>query len=553
MRAPKPGKVEARERAEIRALAGAFPFTDLGNAERLVVRNRDRIRFCLQRRKWLLWDGTRLAWDERDEIFQLAKQTVRAIHKEAGACRDDQLRLATAKHARDSEKLARIQALVSLARTEAGVSVLLAELDADSYALNCSNGTLDLRTGKMRKANPADLITKTTGVSFVPGARSALWDRVLFDAVGGDTELAGYLQRVAGYALIGAPLERAFFFLFGPPGTAKSTFIDALHAAFGEYARAASFETWLVQQSMGGNRGDLVRLAGTRLVTSVEVRQGARFDEATLKAVTGGDQLVVAAKYEKEVSFRASFTILLAANDAPIAKDDDEGLWARLRRIPLKSQIPPDRQDPKIKNQLREPGHAAAVLAWAVSGCAAYQRDGLGSCAAVAESTAEYRADLDHFAEFLADRLVSDATGRIDRKSLREAYCAWGEETGRRALLGAKEIVKRLRLRGYKETRLHGNWIWVGLRTRQYYDEEGVRGADQTGISTMSSDDLPQAGLSGNGAPKCTPPAPDDDPEERAAIREEPSAGAAPIGLPLGSTPGARPSDLEPTTPAKEP
>jgi len=246
--------------------------------------------------------------------------------------------------------------------------VLLSDLDADPYLLNCSNGTLDLRTREIRNASPKDLITKTTGICYAAGAQSTLWDRVLSDAVGGDVELAEYLQRLAGYALIGEPLERAFFFLFGPPGTAKSTIIDALHAAFGEYARAASFETWLVQQSIGGNRGDLVRLAGTRLVTSVEVRQGARFDEALLKGVTGGDLLVAAAKYESEVSFRPSFTILLAANDAPSAKDDDEGLWARLRRVPLKSQIPAERQDPKIKFWLREPEHAAAVLAWAVEG-----------------------------------------------------------------------------------------------------------------------------------------------------------------------------------------
>ena len=76
MTGPKLRNGEASERAEVNALAGAFPFTDLGNAERLVARNRERIRFCLQRRKWLLWDGTRWTWDERDEIFQLGDRVM---------------------------------------------------------------------------------------------------------------------------------------------------------------------------------------------------------------------------------------------------------------------------------------------------------------------------------------------------------------------------------------------------------------------------------------------------------------------------------------------
>ena len=113
-----------------------------------------------------------------------------------------------------------------------------------------------------------------------PDAKGELGDRGRRDATGGDAELATYLQRMAGYSLIGESLERVLFFVFGEPGTAKSTLLEALHGALGDYARSADFETWLQRQTVGGNRGDLVRLAGARLVTSVEVRKGARWDEA---------------------------------------------------------------------------------------------------------------------------------------------------------------------------------------------------------------------------------------------------------------------------------
>lgn len=508
------------------SLPGAFALTDIGNAERFVARNRDQVRYCPQRRKWLLWEQCRWEWDDRGYVTHLAKRAVRAIYEEAAACPDDEQRAALVKHARASETAGRVQAMLTLAQSELGVPVLVNELDADPYALNCPNGTVDLRSGELRAHRQRDLITKSTGVRFDPSARSELWDRVLNDATGGDAELATYLQRVVGYALIGEPLERVFFFFFGPPGTAKSTLLDAFHGAFGDYAESATFETWLVQSNVGGNRGDIVRLLGARLVTSSEVSRGARWDEALIKRVTGGDELVAAAKFEAEVSFRPSFTLVLAANDAPSAREDDAGLWARMRRIPFTAQIPPERQDPTIKQKLRQPEHAAAVLAWAVEGCLAYQRDGFGTCKAVEASTAEYRADLDHFAEFLADSCIFEVGAQITRKALREAYRDWCDETGRRALLGDKDIVSKLiDTKKCKPQKVRGVRGWSGLRLRALADadaESGAEGAARGSTSLASAHVPAHEDRLGNGAPKCpTAPTLFDDPDERDAIREE--------------------------------
>jgi putative DNA primase/helicase len=197
--------------------------------------------------------------------------------------------------------------------------------------------------------------------------------RVLETAVGNDRELAEYLQRVAGYALSGTAIERAFFFLYGPPGTAKSTVLDALRGALGEYAVAAASDTFLVQSNTGGNRGDIVRLAGARLVTASEIRPGAKWDSTIIKQITGGDTIVAAAKYESEIELRATFVLILAANDAPRLRDDDDGLWARMRRVPLVAQIPREQQDREMKARLQSPEHAAAILAWAVQGCLDWQ------------------------------------------------------------------------------------------------------------------------------------------------------------------------------------
>lgn len=457
----------------------AFNCTDLGNAERLIARYRDRVRYCPQRKKWLLWDGTRWRWDETAAIERMAKRTARSILSDEASEADDNRRKALVSWSFKSEGNKSIKAMVALAQSEQDVPVLLDELDRDPYLLNCANGTVNLRTAELRDHDRSDLITRTTGVKYDFGARSELWDRVLSEACGGDAELAVYVQHVIGYSLIGIPLERAFFFIYGPPGTSKSTLIDAVHAALGGYVEEADFDTWLQKPQVGGNRGDLVRLAGARLVTSREAKPGAKWDETLIKRITGGDPLTVAAKYENEVTFRPAFALLFAANDAPAAREDDDGFWARMRRIPITHQIPPERQDKSLKLKLAEPEHAQAILAWAVRGCASYIANGFPNCNAVETSTAEYRAELDHFSTFLAERCEFDPDYLVTRKDLRKAYERWAEEVGRKSLLDARAIAKKLRARGCKDASpVNGYERWLGVQLRalvQPSDDEWSR------------------------------------------------------------------------------
>lgn len=512
----------------VRAGDEAFPeismigmrLTETGNAERLVARYRDRIRYCPPRRRWLMWALHRWVWDERGEIQRFAKATVRGIYGEAERCDDEEKRKAISKHARDSEKAARRAAMITLAQSEDGIAVLPNELDADPWAFNVLNGTIDLRTGELRPHRREDLITKLSPVVYDAAARSELWEQYLRDATGGDEELAAYLQRSVGYALQGTITEKAFWFLHGPPDGMKSTFIDAVDGALGEYHVPTSFETWLVQSSTGGNRGDLVRLMGARLVSSVEVRKGAKFDEAMIKSITGGDAITAAAKYEAELSFYATFALWLAANDAPVIRDDDEGAWSRVRRVPFVHPLPKDRQDPTMRARLREPAARAAILAWAVQGCLAWQKQGIGTCAAVEASTAEYRTDMDRVAGFFAERCVFAVDGKAERKALRTGYEEWCKENGIKVPLSGKELGARLRDKGVTDAKSDGRRFWAGVRLSGAWEETHgdsrvTKGHHSQEVLTRKSNGT----LSGSGDPSC-PCDPDDD-IERQAIQEE--------------------------------
>ena len=151
----------------------ALPLTDLGNAERLAARFGHRLRYCHLWGKWLQYDGARWATDDTGEIHRLAAMTARLLLEEArslaqlaqAAEEHERQRLnnileATVKWAKRSEGVARINAMVELARSRLGIPVRPEEMDSDPWLFNAVNATIDLRTGGLQPHDPQDLITK---------------------------------------------------------------------------------------------------------------------------------------------------------------------------------------------------------------------------------------------------------------------------------------------------------------------------------------------------------------------------------------------------------
>src|ERR687897_2393234 len=142
--------------------------TDLGNAERFVDAHRDHVLWCPARKSFLCWDGKRYAWDERGEVVKLAHLTARSIFHEAAHTEDEDEQKAITKWALASQNESRINAMLSQARPYLAVG--MEELDRDPWLVNCQNGTLDLRTGKLKDHDPIDRITKIAPVEYDPEA-----------------------------------------------------------------------------------------------------------------------------------------------------------------------------------------------------------------------------------------------------------------------------------------------------------------------------------------------------------------------------------------------
>jgi putative DNA primase/helicase len=65
-----------------------------------------------------------------------------------------------------SEAEQRVNTLVALAKSEAGISPTPYQLDADPWLLNVAKDTLDLRTGELREHRREDLLKKLAPVHY---------------------------------------------------------------------------------------------------------------------------------------------------------------------------------------------------------------------------------------------------------------------------------------------------------------------------------------------------------------------------------------------------
>ena len=458
--------------------ATPYAMTDLGNAERLCAWHGDAIRWDVARRMWRAWDGRRWAVDSALCVNALAADTARKIRQEAAAAPSNNgngrdLGRDLFAHAVKSESRDRLAAMLEVAKSRPGIAVAADALDVDPWALNVLNGTLDLRTGALRPHNRADLLTKLAPVEYRPGCRCERLERFLSDATGGDMDVVAFLQVIAGYTLTGLTIEEILLLIFGPEASGKTTFLEALRAAMGDYARTIQADLLTRQRESRGGGGaspELAALAGARLAAGSEMEQGREIAEALAKNLTGGESITARHLYAELFDFRPQFKLWLALNHCPKVSADDGAIWRRILRIGFEHTVPPERRDKTLKPYLRDPaGGAPAVLAWAVEGCLRWQREGLNVPEAVKHSTAAYRQESDPLAAFMEDCLRFTPAAWAPWADIWAAYAEHATEngTGERYRVAPKRLQERLRAHECKSERRYSGRGWAGVEIQE--------------------------------------------------------------------------------------
>ncbi|MCG6499426.1 phage/plasmid primase, P4 family [Kitasatospora sp. A2-31] len=441
---------------------GTWPgsFTDDGNAVLFADQHHHQLRYVPERGMWLRWDTHRWVWDELGATIELARDLVRDLDPEDFRADEDLLKAAR-RHRSSSLSRRGITACLGLAQSDRRIATSAGHLDAAPRHLNTPGGIVDLQRGITLPSDPAALHSRSTTVTPDPTLPTPRWNTFLNDTFAADRDLIGFVQRLTGYSASADTGSHVLPFLFGAGQNGKSVLMDVLQMLLGDYAAPAPAGFLMVGRQEHSE--EMARLQGLRLVVASEVNQDARFDEAKMKELTGGDSITARYMHRSFFTFKPTHHLWLMANHQPRVKGGGNSFWRRLRLVPFTQVVPEERKITGLA-QLLVAEEGPGILAWIVQGAVAYFAGGLAEPAMVRAATQAYAAEEDHIGRFLEDCCLLGGAGsvRTEAGKLRAAYEMWCQSEGERAL-DARMLGRELKGRGITRRPSNGRYFYDGL------------------------------------------------------------------------------------------
>jgi putative DNA primase/helicase len=394
----------------------SVPFSEDWIALALVDRHADEWRYVPMWGMWMHFRAGRWLRDERHRTLTYARKVCRAAASEG----DD----------KSLGKSATVAAVERLARIDERMATAVAEWDRDPWLLNTPDGTVDLRTEKLRPHTRSEYITKITSVAPADAA-CPLFMKFLADITKGNADLIGFLRRSLGYAMSGLTKEHGLFFWYGTGGNGKSVLLNTITSILNEYHTSASMETFVESRFGDRHPTELAALRGAHMVTAVETEKGRNWAENKIKALTGGDPITARFMRQDFFTFTPNFTLVIAGNHKPSLRSVDQAIRRRLYLVPFTVNIPKEKQDKDLTEKLK--AEWPAILHWLIQGCLEWQRIGLAAPKIVTDATEEYLADEDTITAWVDDRCVRNNTAWESTNDLFKSYSDWAQKSGEKA------------------------------------------------------------------------------------------------------------------------
>jgi putative DNA primase/helicase len=450
------------------------PYNDMWNAERFVEFSGEDIRYCKAHESWYIWNGKYWEQDKLEYIRSMADEAIKDLYKykndmyqKYGTSEDKTVKAYYTEFISwltKSRNTGRKDNMIRETGGKKGIAILPDRFDCDQWVFNCKNGTIDLKTGKLRDFDRRDMISKIAPVEYDPEAKAPLWIKFLDRIFDGNKELINFIQRAVGYSLTGSNREQCMFVCHGSGANGKSTLINIIQDMLGEYAKGTNFSTFAIKND--SNTNDIARLAGARFVSAMEVGENKWMNAALIKQLTGGDKISARFLHKEFFEFVPSFKIWMGVNHKPGINETDHGTWRRIKLIPFLVTIPDNEKDEELPNKLK--AEMPGILAWAVQGCLMWQKDGLLPPDEVNAATEAYRGEMDTLQLFINECTEAKEDGLIKSGDLYSVFKLWCDENGIRKPTTSTRFAVKLQEKGFKKDRTKVMRFWEGIQLSDY-------------------------------------------------------------------------------------
>jgi len=203
-------------------------FTDLKLAERWRDTAAKDLRYCAELDTWALWTGSCWRPDVTLQRMQVAKALTVTLEDEIEEIADDKARKKAWGHYTRRLSVTALRNLLAALSTEPGIATRADDWDADPLALMTPSGVVELATGRLRPATPADLHLRST--AYAPDGRvpPSRWLQFLDEITEGSAEMVEYLRRAVGMTLVGERRDQVLLLCSGIGSNGKSLLIETL-------------------------------------------------------------------------------------------------------------------------------------------------------------------------------------------------------------------------------------------------------------------------------------------------------------------------------------
>ena len=260
---------------------------------------------------------------------------------------------------------------------------------------------------------------RCAGGAYRPDAQTPIWNAFLVRVLP-DEAVRGFVQRLAGLALLGEVREHILPIFTGLGANGKGTFYKAVLHALGDYAATADPDLFMHRD--GAHPTGQMDLLGKRLVVVSESDEGRSLAEATVKRLTGGDPIKARHMRRDFVEFMPSHLPILVTNHLPKVSGDDPAIWRRLRVVPFDVVIPDAEQDKNLDAHLQL--EADGILTWAIAGLRDYLDRGLDEPDSVRAATDAYHTNSDAVGQFINDQCHQSPAVKVTAGELFDAWCS---------------------------------------------------------------------------------------------------------------------------------
>ena len=439
-------RIIAKAKPEIsKPLSGiGYSWDEIGMAQLFAECYEDDTKYCPEAKSWYTY--SRGAWRKDTGALLVSakiKEFYQLLSLYCGEIQDEDLRGKYMKFiAKIGDRRFRDRMLKDAADDER-LTISSVKFDSNPYLINCLNGTYDLQRMEFREHKWEDFLTMQTAFEYtVKDIRCERWEQFISEVTQGDADKAKYIQTALGYSMLGLANEECMFILHGKTTrNGKSTLLTTIEHLLGDYASVSPVSIICkAEQSKNAEAANpvLASLKGKRFVTMAESNQYGRFDEETIKQLTGGEEITARNLYESASTWLPQFTLWLSCNDLPAISDKSLFASDRIKVIEFNRHFTAAEQDKNLKNEFREKAAMQGIFAWLVKGYFNYRRFGLVMPEHMKTVVLNYQKENDLVLMFLEEKCVKSEGETTLAKTLFDTYKIWSKSNGYRAMSARK-------------------------------------------------------------------------------------------------------------------